>query len=117
MSRYSFDEVKEKINKMIAYDSSLELNLSEHVGESMISGIELSLFMYGKEYMIIVFKEKCSFQRCSSGAAGAYDGSEEFYYNTLDELYTSITVDDILLKRDWDNITDFQCSDYGWDYE
>lgn len=58
------------------------------------------------DYMIIAFEDKCSFQRC-----GAYDGSGEFFYDTLDELYETETVDGILLKRDWDKITEI------WSFE
>ena len=43
---------------------------------------ELSLFMRDKEYMIISFKDRYSFQRCDIN-----DGSGEFFYDTLDELY------------------------------
>jgi len=87
MEKYSFSEIKKKLNEMIV------------AGDEP----ELSLFMYGKEYMIIGFKDGCSFQRC-----GASDGSGEYFYETLDELYNAITVDEILLKRDWDNITNFE---------
>ena len=53
------------------------------------------------EYMIIVYGEKCTFQRC-----GYKDGSGEVWYRSLDELYESETVDGILLKRDWGKITE-----------
>jgi len=81
---------------------------------------ELTLHMYGKEYMIIGFKNRVTFQRCHSYSTyngcgtTAFNGSGEFYYNTLDELYNSITVDDILLKRDWDDIDDFNCDDFEY---
>jgi len=61
--------------------------------------------------MIIGFKNKYSFQRC-----GIYDGSDEVFYSTIDELYNSITIDNILLKRDWSDITGFECIDYEWHY-
>ena len=91
MPRYSYYEIKKKLNEIIATG-----------GEP-----ELSLFMYCKEYMLIGFKDRYSFQRC-----GTHDGSGETFYSTLDELYNSITVDDILLKRDWDDITNFECDDF-----
>lgn len=53
------------------------------------------------DYMIIAYEGKCSFQRC-----GVYDGSGEYFYETLDELYETETVDGILLKRDWGKVTD-----------
>lgn len=95
MPRYSFEQIKEKLNKMISDGDEPEL----------------SLFMYSREYMIIGYADRCSFQRC-----GTNDWSEEFFYNNLDELYNSITVDNILLKRDWKDITDFACVDYEWFY-
>lgn len=58
------------------------------------------------EYMVIAFEGRCSFQRC-----GAHDGSGEFFYDTLDELYETETVDGIILKRDWDKITDIWSDD------
>ena len=96
MPKYSFEQVKEKLNRMISYGDEPEL----------------SLFMYDKEYMIIGFSDRYSFQRC-----GYSDGSGEFYYDTLDELYNSMTVDGILLKRDWGDITDFACDEYEHNYE
>ncbi|MCL2198831.1 MAG: hypothetical protein FWB80_07900 [Defluviitaleaceae bacterium] len=95
MLKYSFKAIKKKLNPMIAIGLEPELTLS----------------MYGKEYMIIGYDGKCSFQRC-----GINDGSGEVYYNTLDELYNSITVDNILLKRDWGDIIGFDCDDYEWEH-
>jgi len=93
MPEYSYEEVKKKLTEIVATDLEPEL----------------SLFMYGKEYMIIGFKDRYSFQRC-----GIDDGSGEFFYSTLDELYNSTTVDNILLKRDWNDITAFECPNYEW---
>lgn len=58
------------------------------------------------EYMLIAYEGKCSFQRC-----GTRNGSGEFYYDTLDELYETETVDEILLKRDWGKITNIWSDD------
>ena len=69
---------------------------------------ELTLYLNNKEYMIIFYKNKCSFQRCG----GYNDRSGEYYYNSIDELYVTETVDAILLKRDWVNITGFHCEGY-----
>lgn len=66
------------------------------------------------DYMIIAFEDKCSFQRCATqgwSTYGEYDGSGELFYDTLDELYETETVDGILLKHDWDKITDIWCDD------
>jgi len=95
MPKYSFDEIKLMLNEMIAEGNEPEL----------------SLFMYGKEYMLIGFTDRYSFQRC-----GYSDGSGEFYYSTLDDLYNSVTVDGILLKRDWKDITRFECEHYEFIY-
>jgi len=97
MQKYSFEEVKDRIAKLI----------------SLGSIPEVSLFMYDNEYMIIVFRDSTvSFQRC-----GNYDeGSGELYYDTLDELYNSVTVDGILLKRNWDDITEIYSDNHMWDY-
>lgn len=64
------------------------------------------------DYMIIAFEGKCSFQHCATQGWSKYDGSGEFFYNSLDELYEAETVDGILLKRDWDKITDIWCDDF-----
>lgn len=58
------------------------------------------------DYMIIAFEDKCSFQRCATQGFTVFDGSGEFFYKDLDELYETETVDGILLKRDWNKITD-----------
>lgn len=67
------------------------------------------------DYMIIALEGKCSFQRCSTpgwNKYGEYDGSGELFYKSLDELYQTETVDGILLKRDWDKITEIWCDDF-----
>ena len=93
MPKYTFSEVQEELEKMTSV------------------GIEpeVSLFMLDNEYMIIGYKDKCSFQRC-----GVRDGSGEYFYTSLDELYSSITIDGILLARDWDKITSIECANYEW---
>lgn len=82
------------------------------------SGLEPEIWIRfpdrNNDYMIIVFDDKCSFQRCASDGwskYGEYDGSGEIFYKTLDELYETETVDGILLKRDWDKIVDI------WSFE
>lgn len=62
-----------------------------------------------EEYMIIIYKDHCSFQRCGSNDKKS---SGEYNYKSLDELYTAAQVDDIILKRDWDKITAFNCEDF-----
>ncbi len=90
MAKYSFDEIREKLYKMVANGWEPEL----------------SMFLYDKEYMIIVYKSHCSFQRC-----GINDGSGEVNYDSLDKLYCTETVDNILLSRDWKDIIKFESMD------
>lgn len=52
-----------------------------------------------KEYMIIKYDDRVSFQRC-----GAYDGSGEYDYSSLQELYQTVSVDGICLKDCWNRI-------------
>ncbi len=72
---------------------------------------ELHIFFVDnpEEYMIIIYKDHCSFQRCGSNDKKS---SGEYNYKSLDELYTAAQVDDIILKRDWDKITAFNCEDF-----
>lgn len=63
------------------------------------------------DYMIIAFESRCSFQRCATPGFKVFDGSGELFYDTLDELFETETVDGILLKRDWNKITDIWSDD------
>ena len=94
MPKYSFDEIKEKF-----------------YGQFIECEPELSLYLYDKEYIIIFYGNRCSFQRC-----GYKDGSGEIFYTSFDELYNTETVDGILLKRDWNDITNFECDDFDEDF-
>ncbi len=60
------------------------------------------------EYMIIKYEDGPTFQRC-----GAKDGSGEVKFNSLDDLYNAVTIDNILLKRDWGKITSLYENGYG----
>ena len=57
-------------------------------------------------YMIIIYDDHCSFQRCDSGLTG------EKNYKTLNEMYNAQQIDDIILERDWDKIVEFDCVDF-----
>ena len=96
MPKYSFDDIKDKMSGMT------------QVGREP----EMTLCIYGKEYMIIGYSDHCSFQRC-----GVKDGSGEFDYRTLDDLYNQETVDKILLSKGWDDIEDFECLDFELFYD
>ncbi len=51
------------------------------------------------EYMIIKYKNEVSFQRC-----GIENGSGEVFFDSLDELFSATTIDNICLKEQWTNI-------------
>lgn len=68
---------------------------------------ELTLYINDKAYMIIIYDNYCSFQRC-----GWNDGSGEYIFNSLDELYKATQVDNIILERDWDKIQEFESFDF-----
>ncbi len=91
MVKYSFEEIKILLQKCIekGYEA------------------ELSIYLYEKEYMIIIYDDHCSFQRC-----GYKEGCGEKNYNTLDELYSSKQVDNVVLKNDWHNIDTLDCIDF-----
>lgn len=53
-----------------------------------------------KTYMIIKYDDHVSFQRC-----GASDGSGEYNYDSIMELYQTESIDGIYLEKDWGKIT------------
>lgn len=58
-------------------------------------------------YMIIKYNDYVTFQRC-----GRFEEqSGEIKFKSLDELYNSHTIDNIVLKKEWNNIKDilFDC--------
>lgn len=59
------------------------------------------------EYMITIYDDMCTFQRCEN-----MERQTVAYYKTLDEFYTAEQVDNIILARDWDSITEFDCVDF-----
>ena len=95
MVKYSFEEIKKMLLKSI----------KEHHIEA-----ELELIFEDKscEYMIIIYDNHCSFQRCGTQE----EQSGEYNYRTLDELYKAQQIDDIILERDWDKIIEFNCVDF-----
>lgn len=95
MAKYTFEEIKTLLLKSINED---------HIEA------ELSLTFKNKsnEYMIIIYDDHCSFQRCGS----LQEQSGEYNYKTLDELYKAQQIDNIILERDWNNIIEFECADF-----
>lgn len=61
---------------------------------------------HSDEYMIIKYDTKVSFQRC-----GVSNGSGEIYFDSLDSLFATNTID-ICLERDWGSITDIIVDDW-----
>ncbi len=80
---------------MISFDEFQGL-YDEALGEP-----EFEICFTGKTetYMIIKYDDHVSFQRC-----GVDDGSREYDYPSLEELYQIESVDGICLKDKWDTI-------------
>lgn len=95
MTNYTFEYIKGLLLKSI----------QEHDFES-----ELSLYFNNNpnEYMIIIYDDHCSFQRCGNPR----EASGENNYESLDELYKAQQVDGIVLERDWGTIKDLECTDF-----
>lgn len=95
MHRLRFEEIKTLLLKSI----------EEHKCEAEVS---LTFADKADEYMIIIYEDHCSFQRCGI----AEEQSGEYNYSTLDALYRAQQVDNIILERDWDKITDIACTEF-----
>ena len=65
---------------------------------------EIELYFKNKHntYMIIKYYDYISFQRCGNQE----EQSGEIQYKSLDILYNSRTIDNIVLKDEWKNIQD-----------
>lgn len=95
MSHHTFDEMKRLLLKCISeYDCEAELRLS--------------FADKPYEYMIIIYDNHCSFQRCGKKE----EQSGEYEYVTLDELYKAEQIDGIILERDWNDIVEMDCMDF-----
>lgn len=83
---------------MITYEKFKEIfeKLREHQ--------EISLYFNNREYtyMIIKLNEYITFQRCGNEE----EQSGEIKFDSLDELYTTKTIDNIILKEEWCNLKD-----------
>lgn len=95
MPGYTFEKIKRQLLKCI----------KEYKWEA-----ELRLIFADKpyEYMIILYENHCSFQRCGKQK----EQSGEYHYADLDELYRAQQMDDIILERDWGNIVDMECMEF-----
>lgn len=65
---------------------------------------EIEFFFNNRDhsYMIIKYSDYVTFQRCGY----LQEQSGEIRFETLDELYNAQTIDDIVLKKEWENIDD-----------
>ena len=61
------------------------------------------------EYMIIKYADGPTFQRCGTNE----EQSGEIKFKSLDELYNTTTIDNIILKDDWEKIEHIYESWYG----
>ena len=71
---------------------------------------ELSFRLCGKEYMIIAYAHRCSFQRCAD-ETGA-NASGERYFATLRELYVAPQIDGRSLEELWGEADEFYCPNF-----
>lgn len=94
MARYTFEEIKELLLKSIN-ENHIEAEL------------RLTFNDKSNEYMIIIYDDHCSFQRC-----GKLEEQTVANYKTLDEMYKAQQVDNIVLERDWNKIIEFDCVDF-----
>ena len=94
MSGYTFEEIKGLLLQCI---------------EQFQCEAELRLKFAGRpyEYMIIIYDDHCSFQRCGIGEQGG-----ERRFASMDALYRAEQIDGIVLERDWGDICSFDCMDF-----
>lgn len=84
---------------MITYQKFKEV--FDNIDSNSEPEIELYFNNRDNTYMIIKYSDFITFQRC-----GNNEQSGEIKFSTLDELYNTKTIDDIVLKDEWDNISD-----------
>lgn len=95
MTNYTFEDIKGLLLKSIrehGFESELRLRFHDNPNE----------------YMIIIYNDHCSFQRC--GAPEKASG--EYNFESLDELYKTQQIDDIVLERDLEKVRDLECIDF-----
>lgn len=93
MPKFSWEEIKELLQKSISEGFEAELRLG-FAGNP-------------QEYMLIIYEDCCSFGRC-----GKPEQQTIARYGTLDALYAAEQVDGILLGRDWGKINQMECLDF-----
>lgn len=95
MTNYTFEDIKGLLLKSIrehGFESELRLRFHDNPNE----------------YMIIIYNNHCSFQRCGTPEKA----SGEYNFESLDELYKAQQIDDIVLERDWEKVRDLECIDF-----
>lgn len=68
---------------------------------------ELSIWIDGQEYIIILYKDFCEFIKCGNNC-------KVLNFNSLDELYYSEVFDGIILKNTWNKIGKIECADFDY---
>jgi len=96
MAKYTYEEIKRRFEDCIK------------VGYEP----ELMIYLGGKMYGIIGYADFVEFMRIP-----CVDFSEIVRFGSLDELYNTQTVDEVLLVRDWDRIEKFECMDFSIYFE
>ena len=93
MPRFSWEEIKELLEKSISegFEAELRLGFADKA----------------QEYMLIIYEDGCSFGRC-----GRPEEQTIEWFDTLDALYAAEQADGILLERDWGKISWMECLDF-----
>lgn len=93
MPKFSWEEIKELLEKSISegFEAELRLGFADKA----------------QEYMLIIYEDGCSFGRC-----GRPEEQTIEQFDTLDALYAAEQVDGILLERDWGKISWMECLDF-----
>lgn len=102
MTNYTFEDIK-----------GLLSNSTHECGFE--SELRLCFHDTPNEYMIIIYNDHCSFQRCCAPE----EASGEYNFESLDELYKAQQIDGIVLERDWEKVRDLECTNFDilglWD--
>ena len=74
--------------------------VKQKINEYLKNGAEpeLCIRIKGNEYMIIPLKDKISFQWIGK--------TNEFYYKSVEELFSSKLINGLILNKDWDKLED-----------
>lgn len=76
--------------------------------DRLYSDTEIIIYLNEKRYMIIKYESYITFQRIGN----IEEQSGEIKYNSLDELFNSVTIDNICLRDCWNNIDDIIIDDF-----